>query len=279
MQENTGAKRRIRRGAGIVMMLCLAALAWLAGDYAVHRPYFSIRTIEIAGETDFIDCPALEKSLWESLRGNYFTADIDALRGVAEAVPWVSRASVERVWPDALRVTIVRRRAAALWGGTRLLSDRGEIFAPKEVKASEAQKLPRFSGPDPMAPQVVEMFGVLEPLARRLGADVEELSVTDRGAWSMKIEGGSVPETRIILGRETHDSSAGSRFALVVAHYGEVARMMGGPPAQIDARYVNAFAATMPDPAKIAAHEQKQAAAEAQAAQPKDAGKADGPAV
>ena len=241
----------IRRGACAVMAACVLALGAVGANYAIHRPCFDIKTLEIGGETDFIDVEGLEHAMRESLRGNYFTADLDALRAQAEAVPWVASARIERVWPDEIRVQLVRRRAVAVWNRTRLLSDRGEVFAPKDMEAAGAQGLPQFSGPDAMAPEVAQMRGVLSPLASRLGAEVKELRVTERGSWSVRIEGPELPETLVELGRETADSRVSDRFALVVAHYEEVARMMGGAPASIDARYVNAFAAAMPTPSRI----------------------------
>lgn len=266
----------IRRGACAVMAACVLALAAAGANYVIHRPYFDIKTLEVGGETDFIDVDALEHSMRETLRGNYFTADLDALRAKAEAVPWVASARVERVWPDEIRVRLVRRRAVAVWNGTRLLSDRGEVFAPKDLDAAGAQGLPQFSGPDAMASEVAQMSGELSPLASRLGAEVKALWVTERGSWSVRIEGPEVPDTLVELGRETADSRVEERFALVVSHYGEVSRMMGGAPASIDARYVNAFAAAMPTASRMRSADDG-AAAKPVAARPVPAAK--GPPV
>lgn len=97
-----------------------------------------------------------------------------------------------------------------------------------------------------MAHEVVEMYGPLSVTVEKLGAKIRDLSVTDRGSWSVVIEGGDIPSTKIELGRNTRDSRVQDRLELVAAHYQEVSRMMGGPPGSIDARYVNAFAATLP---------------------------------
>lgn len=269
----------IRRGACAVMAACVLALVAVGVNYVIHRPYFDIKTLEVGGETDFIDVDALEHAMRETLRGNYFTADLDALRTQAEAVPWVASARVERVWPDEIRVKLVRRRAVAVWNGTRLLSDRGEVFAPKDMDAAGAQGLPQFSGPDAMAPEVAQMRGELSPLASRLGAEVKALRVTERGSWSVRIEGPEVPDTLVELGRETADSRVEERFALVVAHYGEVSRMMGGAPASIDARYVNAFAAAMPTASRIQSTDENGAAASAKPAPARPAPAVKGPPV
>ncbi len=244
--ENASGK--IRKGAALIMLICLAVLAVIGGDYVLHLPAFDIRTIEVTGETAFTDVEALETQLRENLNGNYFSADLDRIRSIAEKSPWVASAKIERIWPDQIRVTVTRRRAAAFWGKGRLISDRGEVFAPRSLDLPETADLPHFSGPDAMAPEVVEMYGKLEAFPRRLGASILALDVTERGSWSAVIEGGSVPRTKIELGRKTEDSTVEERLALVVAHYGEASRMLGGAPSAIDARYVNAFAASLPKP-------------------------------
>ena len=220
--------------------------AGLGIRHVVHQPYFDIHHIEVTGDTSFTNVGALEKTLWEKLNGNYFFADLDPMRAAVEEVPWVASAKVERLWPDTIRVEIEKRRPIAIWGGTRLISDRGEIFALKNLDTPEAQGLPSFSGPDAMAHEVVEMYGPLSVTVEKLGAKIRDLSVTDRGSWSVVIEGGDIPSTKIELGRNTRDSRVQDRLELVAAHYQEVSRMMGGPPGSIDARYVNAFAATLP---------------------------------
>ncbi len=245
---------RLRRGAGLLALCCFFVLLGLGARYVTHLPRFNIERIDIIGDTSFTDVDSLRKSLWERLDGNYFFADLDPLREAAGEMPWVASAKVERVWPDVIRVEIARRRAIATWNGDRLISDRAEVFSAKGTGAPElTQSLPAFSGPDTMAAEAVSMYARLSPIAKGMGTEILSLGVTDRGSWSVVIQGESVPKTRVELGRTTRDSSIQSRFGLVAAHYGEVERMMGGSPASIDARYVNAFAATMPRPGSAVA--------------------------
>lgn len=140
------ASGKVRRGAGLLALICFLVLAGLGIRHVVHQPYFDIHHIEVTGDTSFTNVGALEKTLWEKLNGNYFFADLDPMRAAVEEVPWVASAKVERLWPDTIRVEIEKRRPIAIWGGTRLISDRGEIFAPKNLDTPEAQGLPSFSG-------------------------------------------------------------------------------------------------------------------------------------
>ena len=206
------ASGKVRRGAGLLALICFLVLAGLGIRHVVHQPYFDIHHIEVTGDTSFTNVGALEKTLWEKLNGNYFFADLDPMRAAVEEVPWVASAKVERLWPDTIRVEIEKRRPIAIWGGTRLISDRGEIFALKNLDTPEAQGLPSFSGPDAMAHEVVEMYGPLSVTVEKLGAKIRDLSVTDRGSWSVVIEGGDIPSTKIELGRNTRDSRVQDRL-------------------------------------------------------------------
>src|SRR6185503_6524119 len=54
---------------------------------------------------------------------------LDQLRIAVEALVWVDRARVQRVWPDRIGIEIVEQQAAARWGDDGLLNTRGELFA------------------------------------------------------------------------------------------------------------------------------------------------------
>jgi cell division protein FtsQ len=45
-----------------------------------------------------------------------FTANLDAVRAAFESVPWVRKASVQREWPNKLRVTLEEHVVLGTWG-------------------------------------------------------------------------------------------------------------------------------------------------------------------
>jgi len=51
------------------------------------------------------------------IKGNFFSINLQRARAAFESVPWVRRATVRRVWPDRLAVSLEEHRAAALWSG------------------------------------------------------------------------------------------------------------------------------------------------------------------
>jgi len=82
------------------------------------------------------------------LKGNYFTMRLDETRRVLENVPWVARASVRRIWPDRLHVTLVEHRALGVWDDGRLLSDSGELFVANPRRRRSTDRCPRSKAPN-----------------------------------------------------------------------------------------------------------------------------------
>ena len=99
---------------GVFTLALLAALAagvlWLA-----RSPAFEIRAIRIEGELQRISAETLRANAAPRLAGNFFSADLGTARAAFEAVPWVRRATVRRIWPDRLLVQLEEHRASALW--------------------------------------------------------------------------------------------------------------------------------------------------------------------
>jgi len=60
----------------------------------------------------------------------FIHVDTEAVRREVEALPWVARATVVRLWPDRLRIVVKEQRAVALWGQDGLVSPDGRIFSP-----------------------------------------------------------------------------------------------------------------------------------------------------
>jgi cell division protein FtsQ len=138
------------------------------------------------------------------LSGNFFSADLQRAREAFEAVPWVRKAVVRRVWPDGLAVKLEEHRAVALWKGAddqdRLVNHAGEVFEAN-VGDVEDEGLPLLTGPEGTAPQMLQMLGQLEALFGRHDRSVERLSLSGRGSWRAELDGGAAIE----LGRGNAD--------------------------------------------------------------------------
>ena len=181
-------------GAAAIALLA-AAMLW-----AIRQPVFSIRTVRIEGEVTRNSIATLRANTAPSLRGNFFALDLVAARRAFEALPWVRKATVNRLWPDRLTVRLEEHQAAALWGNREgsdlLVNHQGEVFAAN-LGDVEDQDLPTLQGPDGSAGTMLALLRRLEPLMTRLDGRIATLLLSGRGSWTIELEGGA----RIELGR------------------------------------------------------------------------------
>ncbi len=178
---------------GLFALALLAAAAlWLT-----RSSWFAIRSIRLEGEITRNSVNTIRANATPRMGGNFFSVDLHKAREAFEAVPWVRRAVVRRVWPDRLVVQLDEHRAAALWQaedrGDRLVNAQGEVFIAN-VGDVEDEALPTFGGPEGSAAQVLAMFRRLEPVFRRLDMEIDMLTLSTRGSWRALLDSGAAVE-------------------------------------------------------------------------------------
>jgi cell division protein FtsQ len=175
----------------------VAGVLWL-----MRSPLFPIRAVQLDGELSRNNVPTIRANATPRLAGNFFSVDLQKGREAFEAVPWVRRAVVRRVWPDRLAVRLEEHQAAALWAGedgaNRLVNSHGEVF-DANVGDVEDDSLPTLEGPDGSAAQMLEMLEQLEPVLARADLGIVRLHLSGRGSWRAEVDTGASIE----LGRGT----------------------------------------------------------------------------
>jgi cell division protein FtsQ len=161
----------------------------------------------------------------------------------------VARASVRRVWPDRLLVRLTEHRALGAWSDGRLLSDAGVLFVANQAEAEIFGPLPSFSGPPIVAEEAAHRYYEFAALLAGAGLAISAVNVSERNSWALQVAGVGVATT-LELGRDEPSRPLQRRLAEVVTAYPMVVARLGGPPARIDARYSNGFAAATARPPK-----------------------------
>lgn len=233
--------RQLHATANALLALTLLAVLAAVVAWLVNRPVFTLRgvSIEAAAGTDlqYVSTPLLRTSALHRVRGSFFTVDLNAVRAGFESVPWVRRATVRRVWPDRLHVTIEEHRPMALWGDGRLMNTHGELYTANLDEAEENGPLPHFSGPEGSHPVVLarheQLKRWLAPIERRPVA----VTLSERYAWSTRLDDGST----LLLGRE-QGLPLETRVARWRKVYPRVLTRLDRQPEVIDLRYPNGFA-------------------------------------
>lgn len=234
--------RLMRRAANALAALAALGLLVAAGAWFVHRPQFTLHGLSIeaaaGGELRHVSAPLLRSTVMARIQGNFFTVDLEGLRKTFEQVPWVRQATVRRVWPDRIRVTLEEHRAFAYWGDDRLMNIQGELFVANLAEAEDdGVSMPEFSGPNGSEARLLaryaELNNWLAPVSRR----VTGLQLSSRYAWTAELDDG----TTLILGRD-EGVPIQERVTRWASVYPRVRARFDRDADVVDLRYPNGFA-------------------------------------
>lgn len=228
--------RQLNMIASALHAALLILLLGGAGMWLLQRPAFTLRAIKVDGDTEHINQPTVRASVVGRLHGNFFTVDLDAARAAFEQMPWVRRASVRRVWPNALAVTLEEYKPLGTWGSDQFVSTDGEIFTANQAEVDA--DLPAFSGPQGSEKDVVARYHDFEKWFAPIGAKPEEVTLSQRYAWTVKLSNGMQVE----FGRERNKDTLGDRVRRLVVAWPMVTQRWGNDIEYADLRYPNGFA-------------------------------------
>lgn len=226
------------------ILLGLFALALLASGlwWVAQRPMFTLKAIRIEGAEAplrHVSASTVRSTALPRIRGNFFTANLDAVRGAFEAVPWVRKASVRREWPNRLVVTLEEHVPLGTWGEEgHLLSVRGDVFVANLAEAEEDGDLPEFAGPEGSEKEVVARFGELREWFAPVNLAPDAVQLSGRYAWSVKLNNGM----KVELGREQSKTTLKDRVARLVSVYPQLVARLQDRIESVDLRYPNGMA-------------------------------------
>ena len=202
---------------------------------AVHKLQASatlpIRNVHFISRSHHLSQEELKRAVVSSLKGGFFSVDLERIEHTLEALPWVDTASVRRQWPDTLLIKIIEQQAVAHWGKDGLLNPRGEIFYPRDTLVR--RELPVLYGPEGRERELIarfrRVFRTLLPAGLKLRALVED----ERRAWHLLLANG-IP---VALGR----IEPVKRVERFVRIYPRILAPKASDIAGIDLRYTNGF--------------------------------------
>lgn len=225
------AERPWRAGVYAFSALALATLVLLVVDTVLRPESFAVRNLRFEGDFRHVDQQALSAAVMNSVRGNFFLLNLDAIRERARSVPWVDEVTVRRYWPDGVLIRFSEQQLVARWGKNGWVNAQGEYVDLQGHAGLDG--LPQLSGPHGLQARVLEHYHKLNTILEPAGLQVTSLTLTDRHSWDIVLQNGLM----LTLGREEPEPKI-ERFARVYprALAAQVARVK-----RIDLRYTNGF--------------------------------------
>lgn len=120
------------------------AVLFFTEDYLSNPSTLPVNKIRVHGAFVNVDEAMLHRAVSGIVAGGYFNVDVERVREVVEHLPWVSEASVRRVWPDTLSVSVVEQKPVAISKEVGLINAQGDVFKP--LNKVLPKSLPVFDG-------------------------------------------------------------------------------------------------------------------------------------
>jgi cell division protein FtsQ len=229
--------RVLNLAAGTLVGIAVFVFAIVAVVLVLRSPLFPVTAIELTHALGHSSREEIAAAARARIAGNFFAVDPAQVRAALEALPWVRRASVRRVWPDRLQVTLEEHVPLARWGEGALIDRYGERFAGRTD-----EPLPVLFGPAGTEHELAQRYARFARVVAPLGARLERVVLSERRAWRLTLDNG----LHLMLGRDADGAEARlARF--VEAHAtapGGIARGRG----YVDLRYPNGFALRLAEP-------------------------------
>jgi len=255
--------------AAATLALAAAGVTWLA-----RQPMFTLARIELVAAPPvglaaaqpparphlrYVSPASVRTAIAGQLTGNFFTVDLQQARQAFESAPWVRRASVRRIWPNTLQVTLEEEAPLAYWNDGQLLNIWGEAFTANLGELEDGPRLARLVGPPGAETLVAQRYAQLLRGFAPLGTVIERLELTPRYAWQASLSNGMTLE----LGRDpqadapqtdaaqtdaaqTDASDFTTRIHRFVQAWPEVLGALAGREvSHADLRHANGFALTL----------------------------------
>src|SRR5436309_5239379 len=191
--------RVLNLAAGTLVGIAVFVFAIVAVALLLRSPLFPVSEIALTHSLGNTTREEIEAATRAHIRGNFFAVAPAQVRAGLERLPWVRRASVRRVWPDRLEVTLEEHVALARWGDDALVSIHGERFS-----GTTDQVLPLFLGPPGTEREVARRYARFAAAVAPLGTEVERMVLTPRYAWQLRLANGM----HLMLGRDAEAAEA-----------------------------------------------------------------------
>lgn len=177
----------------ILSAICLALR--LSYCYLSDAGHFPIATIKVAASYAHVTHKELESVLTKYVEESFFSLPVSALQKELNAMSWVESASVERVWPDTLKIKLVEKKPVAIWDNA-LMTEDGKLFnegtVPKDIN------MPKLKGPQTQQAEVLQVYEKLSKILSTYGLNAVGLHLRDNQSWILLMGN----DVKIYLGKK-----------------------------------------------------------------------------
>ena len=208
------------------------AVIFFAEEHLSNPATLPVNKIRVHGAFVNVDEAMLHRAVTGVVAGGYFNVDVERVREEVEQLAWVSEASVRRVWPDTLSVSVVEQQPVAISKEAGLINSNGDVFKP--LKKVIPNSLPVFEGSKSLNKLMLSKYYEMNTLLASIERKITYLKVDDRHAIEFELDNG----LKVVLGR----GDSIHRLERLLRIYTKILASRVSDIEVIDLRYTNGMA-------------------------------------
>ena len=208
------------------------AVLFFAESHLSNPQTLPVNKIRVHGAFVNVDETMLHRAIAGVIAGGYFNVDVERVREVVEQLPWVSKASVRRVWPDTLSVSVIEQKPVAVSNKNGLINANGDIFKP--LTKVSVKSLPVFEGNANSNKLMLSKYHEMNELLATIELKISYLKLDARHALELKLDNG----LKVVLGR----GDISHRLERLTRIYNKILSARISDIETIDLRYTNGMA-------------------------------------
>jgi cell division protein FtsQ len=194
-------KKVSRTGLWGAMGLLLLFITFAGIAYLVSKPIAKIlerplKSVAVEGQFEYLSKDRAMALILEDIDGDFLHVNLERLKEMLEADPWVEHVFLSRRWPDTLVVKVAEQKPIARWDANGFLNQRGDIIRVKET--DKLVGLPWLQGNEASAREIMQQYEDLSTLLRSRGLEIITLTCDNKKSWRIKLKN----DIEIAIGRD-----------------------------------------------------------------------------
>jgi len=234
LHKKEQTERSYRWVSAVVFLAMLAASLFWTSGYLNSPTTLPVNKIRVHGAFVNVDEAMLYKAIGAVVAGGYFNVDVEHVREVVEKLAWVDNASVRRVWPDTLSVSVVEQKPIAVSKNNGLINAKGKVFKP--LTENKNRSLPVFDANVKLNNMMLEKYSKMNALLKNIKRKISYYRIDARHATTIKLDNG----LSIKLGRDA--GAPFTRLERFLSIYNKTLKEHVNRIDVVDLRYTNGMA-------------------------------------
>lgn len=236
MTSTTSKDMRFHSDSSAIQLVLLLLIAlFLMGRtvylYLADVYRFPLTNVKIAASYEHISHRELVSVIAPYLSMSYFMMPSSQLSSALKKMDWVAEVSIDKVWPDTLKIKISEKKPIAFFNHYLLMADASII---KKEASIQDEYLPEFIAPDNEKTKILQNYKKLSKILKAADLSLTRLELSKNQAWTLQLRNG----TKVRLGKTDIEKKL-TRFCKA---YPALVAENNTHPASVDLRYPRAMA-------------------------------------